>query len=137
MPKFSTASLNVLNNRVHPKLVALANEAIQHFDFSVLGGVRTLEQQRRNVAQGLSKTLDSKHLPQSDGLSHALDLAPWPQRWDEASYRDELLYFGGFVKGLAAARGIALRYGGDFNRNNDVTDSGFKDLDHFELEGEA
>jgi peptidoglycan L-alanyl-D-glutamate endopeptidase CwlK len=121
---------------VHPKLVELFNGVLEHFDHAILGGARTVEQQKKNVAAGLSQTMDSKHLPQADGLSHAVDAAPVPQRWESKKYRDELMYFGGFVKGYAAAKGIRIRFGGDFNRNNDVTDSGFEDLDHFELENE-
>lgn len=46
-------------------------------DFTVYEGVRSLERQKQMVAKGASRTMKSKHLPQADGLSHALDLVPW------------------------------------------------------------
>lgn len=39
--------------------------------------VRTLEYQRTLVARGVSQTLKSNHLVQSDGYGHACDLVPW------------------------------------------------------------
>lgn len=125
-------------------LQQLFNEVIKSFDCSVINGARTLAQQQdyfngTNLTgvnpdkEKLSQTMQSKHLPQADGLSHAVDVAPYPQRWESKGYRDELFYFGGYVKGIASQMGIKIRYGGDFNQNNDVSDSGFEDLDHFEL----
>lgn len=58
---------------VHPELVKLAERAIQitPIDFAVHDGVRTIEQQKKNLASGASHTLDSRHLY---GL--AVDLVP-------------------------------------------------------------
>jgi len=141
MPAFSTKSLAALEG-VHPKLVQLADEAIKYFDFAVLNGVRTEAQEAEYVKQGLSTTMNSKHLKQADGYGHAFDFAPCLKRgnevcaqlWDDPKYNNEILYLAGFLKGLAAALGIGVRLGADFNRNNDVLDDGFKDTDHIELD---
>lgn len=63
---------------VHPSLVKVVERAIQitEQDFRVIEGVRSLARQKKLVAQGNSKTMRSKHLVQSDGYGHAVDLAP-------------------------------------------------------------
>ena len=44
-----------------------------------------------------------------------------------------MTYFAGFVKGIALMLGIPIRWGGDWNGNNDLKDNNFDDLPHFEL----
>lgn len=66
---------------VHPRLVAVVERAMQitSVDFTVHDGIRTDAEQRRYVALGVSKTMNSKHLR---GL--AVDLVPWIEdkpRW--------------------------------------------------------
>lgn len=72
---------------VHPKLVAVVELAITITtqDFVVQDGLRTVAQQRELVKRGASKTMNSKHLPQADGLGHAVDLVPFingMSRWE-------------------------------------------------------
>lgn len=64
---------------VHPNLVKVVELAIQltSVDFGVHDGLRTMQEQRNYVARGVSRTLRSKHLPQSDGYGHAVDLVPY------------------------------------------------------------
>lgn len=86
MYSFGGSSLNQLLG-VHPDLVRVANRAIviTEQDFGVHEGLRTLATQREYVRTGVSKTMDSKHLPQSDGYSHAYDLVPYvlgKLRWE-------------------------------------------------------
>lgn len=49
---------------LHPDLVEVVKRAIEltEVDFTVLQGVRTLEEQQRNVANGASQTMNSRHL---------------------------------------------------------------------------
>ncbi len=49
---------------VHPDLIRVTERAIEitRCDFAVHDGIRTVEEQRRFVAQGFSKTMKSKHL---------------------------------------------------------------------------
>lgn len=64
---------------VHPDIVRCVRLAITTtpVDFGVHDGVRTLEEQREYFRTGASKTLNSKHLRQPDGYSHAVDLVPY------------------------------------------------------------
>ncbi len=147
MSAFSQRSLANLHG-VHPTLVRILKEVTQFFDCSVLGGLRTKEQQAHNVAAGLSQTMDSMHLPQSDGYAHAADVAPTPINFDNSppalidgraitKYEVEEIAFLFFVKGYAKAQGVNLRIGTDWNGNNlwDGLEkaNAFNDLDHVEL----
>lgn len=72
---------------VIPPLVAVVEDAIEITtqDFCVYEGLRREARQKQLVAQGYSKTLESKHLRQLDGFGHATDLVPWIQGhpvWD-------------------------------------------------------
>ena len=64
---------------VHPDLVAVVERAIEltGVDFGVTCGVRTIEEQEANVAAGRSQTMRSKHLPQEDGYSQAVDVVAY------------------------------------------------------------
>ena len=64
---------------VHPDMTAVVERAIQltEVDFGVTQGVRTLEEQKANVAAGRSQTMASKHLLQDDGFSHAVDVVAY------------------------------------------------------------
>lgn len=70
----STAELS----GVHPDLVAVVKLALSlsEVDFAVHDGARTEDEQREYVRTGASKTMQSLHLPQSDGYAHAVDLVP-------------------------------------------------------------
>lgn len=61
---------------VHPDLVQVIERAIEitPLDFGVSEGLRTYKDQEEYVKSGKSKTLDSLHLKQEDGYSHAVDL---------------------------------------------------------------
>lgn len=72
---------------VHPDLVRCVERAIEitEQDFTVHDGVRTLEEQKEYVRRGVSKTMRSRHLEQSDGLGYAVDLVPYINgklRWE-------------------------------------------------------
>jgi peptidoglycan L-alanyl-D-glutamate endopeptidase CwlK len=83
---FSQRSLQQLVG-VHPRLERCVHRALEvtTTDFMVFDGLRTEEEQRQNVLRGVSQTMNSKHLPQADGHSHAVDLVAWRAgslRWD-------------------------------------------------------
>lgn len=71
----SQRSLNNLSG-VHPDLVRVFKRAIEitPYDFGIIEGLRDIETQKRYVEEGRSETMDSFHLPQHDGYSHASDL---------------------------------------------------------------
>ena len=103
---------------------------INHFDCSILCGHRTKEEQNFAFANGYSTRQwpDGKHNFDS---SLAVDVAPYPINWNDI---DRFIYFAGHVKGLAYALDIGLRWGGDWNMNNDLSDEkSLIDLGHFEL----
>lgn len=80
------ASLHNLQGVIAP-LVQCVHRAIAltEQDFTVYEGLRTVARQVVLVHQGFSKTMDSQHIPQSDGFGHAVDLVPWIQGhpvWD-------------------------------------------------------
>ncbi len=155
MTHYSHRSLTRLRT-CHDELEQLMLEVDKHFPNTVLEGKRTIEQQRKNVATGVSKTMDSRHL---DDPSNAVDAAPDPLSWPKmhadlaellermsAQQRREMAkhilgyakqlahwyYFGGFVLGTAAQMGINIRWGGDWDGDRQVHDQSFDDLPHFE-----
>ncbi len=76
IPAYQTSVKNLVG--VHPLLVTVVEQTalLSPLDFKITDGVRTLEEEKNLVATGKSTTLNSMHIPQTDGLSHAVDLAP-------------------------------------------------------------
>ena len=124
MPKFGKKSLAELRG-LDSALVNVLNQAIKHFDFSVIEGMRSLETQTQYVADGVSKTLKSKHL---DGA--AVDIAPYPIDFDDT---ERFVYLGGFILGVASQLGVKLRWGLDWDMDTYTKDTKFRDIGHFEL----
>lgn len=124
MFKFSKRSEGNLQG-VHPDLVAVIRRALAltSVDFMVTEGARTLNRQRQLYAQGASKTMNSLHLPQGDGYSHAVDLAAWVDgvRWDWPLYYK----IADAVKAAAKELNVPIEWGGDWKT--------FKDGPHFQL----
>lgn len=87
MYQLSNKSLNNLKG-VHPDLVKVVKRALElsQTDFSVIEGVRTTERQAQLVAEKRSQTMNSKHLVQSSGYGHAVDLVPYPVNWKLFSF---------------------------------------------------
>src|SRR5882672_8795391 len=123
-----------LLKQAHPDLQRLFNRVNEVVQCTILSDGRDMIEQQGLVAKGLSKTLDSKHLIQSDGFCHAIDAAPDPVDFERKDFNLDLIYFSGVVMGIAQSMNIRIRCGCDWNRNNLVSDEKFKDLDHFELE---
>ena len=120
---------------VHPSLVEVVELAIEltDVDFAVHDGLRTEAEQREYVRTGVSRTMASKHLPQDDGLGHAVDLVPWINgrlRWEwEPIYRIARAVHRAAAEAPAAA-GWSLRWGA-------VWDRGFHTLNRDDLEREV
>jgi peptidoglycan LD-endopeptidase CwlK len=107
---------------VHADLVKVVERALQLslVDFTVVEGLRTVKRQEQLVAQGASRTMNSRHI-----TGHAVDLAPiidgkvsfaWPPFYDIAEA----------MKKAATELGVAIVWGGDWRT--------FKDGPHFELD---
>lgn len=73
--QLSNQSLSRLEG-VHPDLVKVIKRAIEltPYDFGITEGVRTTETQQEYYRKGKTQTKNSKHLLQSDGFGHAVDL---------------------------------------------------------------
>lgn len=111
----------------HPLIQKLCYAAAADDDFPafiVVDGARTVEEQRRNVAKGVSKTMRSRHIPAANGWSHAIDIAPLVNgklSWDWQYYYP----LADHMKRLAADLGVPIEWGGDWKS--------FKDGPHWQL----
>ena len=128
MPKFGKRSMQRLNT-CDEDLIALFKEVVKYFDCSVLEGHRGEEKQNKYFNEGKSKLKYPKGR-HNRKPSNAVDVVPYPVDWND---REQMTYFAGFVKGVAYKMGIPIRWGGDWNNNNDLKDNNFDDLPHFEL----
>jgi peptidoglycan L-alanyl-D-glutamate endopeptidase CwlK len=129
MPKFSQRSKSRLES-CHPLLQKLFNEVIKNVDCTIIEGLRSKKVQEEYVRTGKSKTMNSKHLKQLDGYSHAVDVMVYPIEWNNSARN---YMFAGYVKGVAESLGIKIRMGADWDGDFDAKDQSFHDLPHFEL----
>lgn len=118
--RLGTASRKELQG-VHPDLVRVVERAIQitKQDFSVHDGLRTLEEQKRYVATGVSQTMNSKHRPQADGFGHAVDLVPYINgklRWEW----EPIYVIAAAVWQAAKELDVPLRWGGAWINLSDI-----------------
>lgn len=107
---------------VHPDLVKVVKRAIEitPVDFMVMEGLRSKEQQKKNVAKGVSWTMNSRHL-----TGHAVDLVTLVDgqvSWSWPLYHK----LAPAVKQAAKEVGVPIKWGGDWKKN--------KDGPHFELD---
>lgn len=113
-----------------PRLQLIMRELIKHMDVTITTGHRTKAQQEEKYAQGFSRVQwpDSAH---NKYPAEAVDVEPWP-----LDYEDVRRYYlmAGMVKAIASQHGVRLRWGGDWDGDNVLTDQRFDDLAHFELE---
>lgn len=103
---------------VHPSLVSITNLAAQKSDvvFIITCGIRTLAVQKVLVATGKSKTMNSKHLAQKDGFSHAVDFCPLDEKgnldWDDNEKR--FTHVANAFKAAASELNHKITWGGDW-----------------------
>lgn len=110
MYKLSERSLNKLTG-VKPSLVSVVKRAIQlsKVDFGVSEGLRSLETQKKYVAQGKSQTMNSKHL-----TGDAVDLIAYVDgavSWELNLYDD----IADAMQKAAKELGVALKWGAAWN----------------------
>lgn len=110
----------------HPDLQKVVKRAAatSSVDFTILEVLRTMNRQKELVAKGASTTMKSRHLPNKDGYSCAVDIAPCIGR--QVSW-DWPLYFklAPIIKQAAADVGVSIEWGGDWKT--------FKDGPHWQL----
>lgn len=119
--KLSKKSLERMQG-VHPDLVNVVKLAIEltEVDFGVTEGLRTVDRQRQLVAQGASKTMNSRHI-----TGHAVDLVAYvggSVNWSWPLYHK----IADAMKRAANSLGVQIVWGGDWKS--------FKDGPHFELD---
>lgn len=119
--KLSKKSLERMEG-VHPDLVNVVKLAIEltEVDFGVTEGLRTVDRQRQLVAQGASKTMNSRHI-----TGHAVDLVAYvgrEVRWDWPLYHK----IADAMKRAANSLGVPIICGADWKN--------FPDGPHFELD---
>jgi peptidoglycan L-alanyl-D-glutamate endopeptidase CwlK len=110
---------------VHPDLVRVVKRAatLSTVDFCVMEGVRTVAQQKLNVAKGVSTTMNSRHIP-TRGFAHAVDCPPVVNgkvSWDWKDYYK----LEPFFKHAAALENVPIEWGGDWKT--------FRDGPHWQL----
>ena len=141
MSKFSNKSKKLLE-QCHPDLQIVLNKAIEYIDFSILDStIRTVEQQKQFVAEGKSKTMNSKHLKKmlpeyGQEYSLAVDIAPYPIDFND---RERFCLLAGIILGIAKLfkeEGVIrkeIRWGGDWNQDYITKNEKFSDMPHFEV----
>lgn len=122
---------------LHPDLQLILDYMLDIVDFSVIEGVRSKERQRELVDAGMSKTMRSKHLPNKDGVSEAVDIFPYPNGdWSDLR---RFCYYQGIAKGIAHMLYImgdtdhVIRNGIDWDSDGEIKDTTFFDGPHIEL----
>jgi peptidoglycan L-alanyl-D-glutamate endopeptidase CwlK len=118
-----------------PVLIDLLEEAIKVMDFTVVCGHRSHEEQARLFKEGLSE-VDAGHSKHNPYPSQAVDVAPYYKvdkiRWDDI---EAMCILYGIIQGIAHMKGVAIRWGGDWDGDMDRRDQTFDDVWHIELEG--
>lgn len=142
-------------------LQKLAGKVLKIKDHSVIKGHRGQREQDAALAAGHSKVrwpngkhnaLPSKAIdvrtypppPRNDELIEALDAYiddhPDPMlvrvrtRLEDQALREEQLYLLGLYRGVAEVEGIPIRTGADWDRDGEISDNGFDDFFHVELD---
>ncbi len=116
--------------RVHPDLARVIRRAAAIWPhkgqvFFITCSLRTMEEQRKLLAAGATRTLRSRHLPgKTNKLSHAIDLAlklNGKVRWDWPLFAQ----MAKTVKAAAKTEKVSIEWGGDWKT--------FRDGPHFQL----
>lgn len=127
MPQFGRRSKEQLSS-CHADLQKLFNEVIKYYDCTILEGHRSNEDQLKAFNAGKSRIKSGGKHNHSPSL--AADVAPWPIDWGD---KNRFYHFAGTVQGIAKILNIKIRWGGDWDSDNDLKDQALYDLPHFEL----
>lgn len=135
MPRFSSTSKLRLSS-CHPNLVKLMESAIKDYDFAIICGYRSEQDQNAayNARKSKLKYPQSKHNIQP---AMAVDIAPVKYNENGSVWIDwdDLQAFFDLYKVVmehAKKLGLKIRWGGDWD-GNPLTRNKFNDYVHFEL----
>lgn len=136
MNKFSPRSFDRLSTCTQG-IQKVMRKVVKIYDITVVFGYRGEDAQTKAYNKGNSKLRwpNSKHntIP-----SKAIDIIPYPSGWPDRSsphYEKQIAafyYMAGVVIGVADSIGVKLRWGGDWDRDDEFIDQTFDDLSHFE-----
>ena len=125
--RFSKRSINNLLG-VNPLLIMVVAKALElsSIDFTVVEGVRTIERQKEMVAKGVSKTMNSYHIPNENG-GRAVDIYPYYAGSVQVQApKDKFTQIANTMKQAAKELNVTITWGGDFKS--------FFDGPHFQIE---
>jgi peptidoglycan L-alanyl-D-glutamate endopeptidase CwlK len=135
----------------HHDLQIIMADVIEVYDVQIIQGARTIEEQIRNITRGVSKTLNSDHIPRNedgeydssapamalDVVPYASGVNPWPLDSDTPVVRQKkahrFYYMQGIIYRVAHEHGIAIQQGIDWDMDGDLFDQSFDDLPHVAL----
>lgn len=128
---FGRRSLTTLGE-AHPLLQQVAYAALERgeIDFAVICSYRGRREQERAFREGKTKARFGQSAHNYEPAL-AIDVMPWPNGFK--ANMEEWKLLGKIFLEEAARLGIALRWGGDFNRDGDKTTKDAWDSPHFEL----
>jgi hypothetical protein len=147
MAKYSDSSESKLDT-ANVFLQSIFRFVIQFYDNTIIQGHRPVAEQLEYYNSGASKVKFGRHnVEPSDAVDSAPYITgrkiPWPKvpkDWNDKPQRDQYIkdlnqfyHYGGFVEGVASMTpGGDIRWGGDWDRDNNIADQSFNDLVHFE-----
>ncbi len=127
--KDSKAVYDTLDVRLQRVMTRVRDEIA---DIALLEGYRDEAKQNKYFDDGTSKLRwpDGQH---NTYPSLAVDFRPYPMPGAENMQWAALAYIASAAILIAKEEGVTLRWGGDWNRNGDMTDQRFYDLFHLEI----
>lgn len=132
MRKWSNRSKQHLNSCTIDVQWLLTTVLEEVADLSIIQGHRGEEAQNAAFRNGYSKLKwpNGKH---NKFPSEAVDFQPYPLPERENKLWASLAYIAGRAIEIGRARGLTVRWGGDWDRDGDLTDQNFDDLYHLEV----
>lgn len=124
-------------DELDPRLQRVLDRALHEVaDISLTTGFRSQVIQNEKYLTGKSKTPwpRSKH---NKKPSLAVDLQPYPMPARKEKLWAALAYIAGRIIEIGVEEGIALRWGGDWDGDGDLTDQNFDDLFHIEIKNDT
>ena len=118
--KLSARDLQRLS-KVHPDLVKVIRRcaAITTVPFVVMETARSVEQQKKNIAKGVSWTMKSRHIVSDDGLCRAADIVPIDDKGKVIWAWPVYFKLAPIMKQAASDAKVPVEWGGDWKKNKD------------------
>jgi peptidoglycan L-alanyl-D-glutamate endopeptidase CwlK len=156
MPRFGSKSRRVLEE-CDDRFIKPLTDVVRWFDIALVEGHRDKETQNKHFKSGASKVPwpRSKH---NTTPSQAIHVMPYHQKYKlitghpsqimdiavdndwsspraDAFVRETYAQMAGIVQQACRSHGFRVRWGGDWDQDNDTSDNKFDDLAHFEIVG--